>query len=186
MSNFHGKATAITVLTPVKWPWTIWLRAFLWLGQRFPSLTKDLRKLSFIHFARWTIITAPAYNGAPQEREKLNYKYLFFESNFNGTWDQYIDAFSNILPRGMRVIWGSSYGMPGPLPVAPFKRYIRKNEYVASHYYSAYPDATTTTILAADRVRGQLPELAKQARSLPPDEFAAAYRSFLTDMQKSL
>lgn len=187
MSNQHGKATAITVMSPVRWPWTLWLRAFFWLGQTFRFLTGDLRRLSFIHFARWSIIdkTFP-FNGPPQEKERLRYRYLFFESNFNGTWDQYIDAFSNVLPRGMRVVWGSSYGMPGPLPVAPFKRYIRQNEYIASHYYSAYPEATTTTILAADELRQGLPELARLAREAGPPEFAAAYREYLTEMQQHL
>ena len=39
----------------------------------------------------------------------------------------------------MKGIWGTSYGFPGPIPVEPFKDYIRANEYVANHYYNAYP-----------------------------------------------
>ena len=42
--------------------------------------------------------------------------HLFFESNFNGGWEEYIDAFSYILTRGMRRSWGSSLRLPGAAP----------------------------------------------------------------------
>ena len=72
--------------------------------------------------------------------ERLHHTYLFFESNFNGTWDQYIDAFSEVVPDAHEGRSGArSYGFPGPIPVEPFKEYIRQNEYVANHYWSAYP-----------------------------------------------
>ena len=103
--------------------------------------------LSFIHYARWAVIERfPDGNGG----ERLNHSYLFFESNFNGTWDQYIDAFSEVVALRMKAIWGTSFGFPGPLPVEPFKEYIRRNEFVANHYWSAYPGATTTEIVSAE------------------------------------
>ena len=49
----------------------------------------------------------------------------------------------------MKVFWGTSYGFPQPLPTGPFKEYIKENELEASHFYSAYPQATTTMVLAA-------------------------------------
>jgi hypothetical protein len=58
--------------------------------------------------------------GDRRRGERVRYRYLLFESNFNGTWDEYIDAFSEVVPTRMRLIWGSSYGFPGPLPVEPF------------------------------------------------------------------
>ena len=100
--------------------------------------------------------------------ERLGHTYLFFESNFNGTWDQYIDAFSEVVPTRMKAIWGSSYGFPGPIPVEPFKAYIRKNEYVANHYWSAYPGATTTEIISAQRVAAALDEFRGARRASSP------------------
>ena len=40
------------------------------------------------------------YLGGKQKKEALQYDYLFFFSNFNGTWNQYIDAFSAVLSSG--------------------------------------------------------------------------------------
>jgi hypothetical protein len=86
----------------------------------------------------------------------------------------------------MRAIWGTSYGFPGPIPVEPFKAYIRRNEYVANHYWSAYPGSTTTEIVSAGRVAGALDAFQRRAADLPPADFARAYAEFLTDVQADL
>ena len=183
MANVEGRATAITVLTPVKPGGRFLLAIVFWIGRNATWTLKKLQQLSFIHFARWIVIRRfPDGAGG----EKLNYTYLFFESNFNGLWDQYIDAFSEVVPDRMKGIWGTSYGFPGPIPVEPFKEYIRKNEYVANHYWSAYPKATTTEIISAQRVAKALDDFQQRAAGLDPDAFAAAYRSMLTDVQRDL
>jgi len=126
LSNIEGRAQAITVLSPIKPYWSIWLRILFWLTKKFPSITGPLRQLSFIHFARWNLVSRIPFNGPPQLKERLNYTYLLFTSNFNGTWDQYIDAFSYTVSRQMSLIWGSSYGFPGPMPVQPFKGHYQR------------------------------------------------------------
>jgi hypothetical protein len=146
--NLEGLTTAITVFSAVKQWGRWWLLVLFALARRFPSLTKTLRDLQFIGFARWCLIRELPYNGPPQKPGKLRYLRLFFESNFNGSWGEYIDAFANKLSTGMRLFWGSSYGFPGPLPTDQFKRYIARHETEADHYYVAY-DATTTQILRA-------------------------------------
>jgi hypothetical protein len=183
MANIEGQATAITVLTPVRrWgPGALWL--VFWAGRNITTTLKKLEALSFIHYARWAVIKRFP-DGAGGER--LNHAYLLFESNFNGTWDQYIDAFSEIVPFRMKAIWGSSFGFPGPLPVESFKAYIRRNEFVANHYFSAYPGATTTEIVSAARVEAALTQLVRSSAPLDPDAFGAAYRSFLSEVQHDL
>src|SRR4029078_12748191 len=118
--------------------------------------------------------------------EKLNYTYLFFESNFNGLWDQYIDAFSEVGPDRMKGIWGTSSGSPGPIPAEPFKESIRKNEYVANHYWSSYPGATTTEIISADHVAAAIEVRRRRADGLTPEKFRAEYERMLTDVQGHL
>jgi hypothetical protein len=114
--NHDGQAIAITVFSTVRWWGKFFLPVLFLITRTFPKLTADLRKLSFIHFARWTIVSAPPYNGPPQREGGLRYAHMYFESNFNGGWEEYIDAFSHILTRGMTAFWGSSYGFPKPLP----------------------------------------------------------------------
>jgi hypothetical protein len=180
VANVEGRATAITVLTPVKPGGRFLLAIVFFIGRHATWTLKKLQQLSFIHFARWIVI--PRF----PDGERLHYTYLFFESNFNGLWDQYIDAFSEVVPERMRGIWGTSYGFPGPIPVEPFKEYIRRNEYVANHYWSAYPGATTTEIISAEHVAAAIEDLRRRADALTPEQFQAAYEQMLTDVQEHL
>jgi hypothetical protein len=183
MANVEGKATAITVLTPVRPGGRLVLAVVFWVGRHVTATLEKLNTLSFIHYARWAVI--PRFPDG-ERGERLHHTYLFFESNFNGTWDQYIDAFSEIVPARMKAIWGTSYGFPGPIPVGPFKSYIRRNEFVANHYWSAYPQATTTEVVSAARVAAALDEFRRRSATLEPAAFKAAYDDFLTTVQRDL
>jgi hypothetical protein len=184
--NVDGQAIAITVLSTVKWWGRLWLPlVFLW-ARLFPSSRSTLARLSFIHFARWTLVKRLPYNGEPQPKRRLRHPYLFFESNFNGGWEEYIDAFSRILTRGMTVFWGSSVGFPKPLPTAPFKRYIKRHEIEASHFYSAYPAATTTIVNASLELDAKLADFKARTRGMDPSAFATEWSDFLTDVQRCL
>ncbi|WP_328474736.1 hypothetical protein OHA21_16000 [Actinoplanes sp. NBC_00393] len=183
-----GRAHALTVISPVRAPWALFLEPVFALAQAVPALSRTARNLSFIHFAQWSLIRRIPVNGPPQHPEDLRYTHLLFASNFNGSWNQYIDAFSRILTLGMKVFWGSSYGFPGPIPTEPFKKYIRRNEFVPDHYYSAYPAATVTMIDSALSVEKEFRTLREIAADpdTTPEAFAASYRRFLTAVQRDL
>ena len=187
--NRHGRARAMTVFSPVRPRYrppggVLSLNVMFAFARTFPRFTSTIPELSFIHFARWVVIRRLPDHGQP--RDRLRQPLLMFESNYNGTFDQYIDAFANILTRGMTAIWGTSYGFPGPQPVAPFKRYIRANEFVADNYYSAYPTATTTMVKSALALRKPLEDFTVRAGTLSPARFREEYRRFLTEMQAHL
>jgi hypothetical protein len=182
-ANVDGQAIAITVFSTVKWIGRLWLPILFWFATTFPRASGTLARLSFIHFARWTLVRGIPYNGPPQQREKLNYPHLYFESNFNGGWEEYIDAFSHILTRGMKFFWGTSYGFPQPLPTGPFKTYIKDNEIVASHFYGAYPDATTTMILSALELAPKLAAFKERAANMSAEAFADQWLLFLGEVQ---
>jgi hypothetical protein len=184
--NVNGQAIAITAFNTVKWWGRPWLPLVFLYATHFPRASGTLGKLSFIHFARWTLVKRLPPGGPDAGSERLRYPHLYFESNFNGGWEEYIDAFSHILTRGMRVFWGSAYGFPKPLPTAPFKAYIKRNEIEASHFYAAYPEATTTMVNSALAIEEKVTEFRASAAKLGPDEFAAAWRRLLADVQEDL
>jgi hypothetical protein len=184
--NVAGEAVALTVFSTVKrWGLLELPLFFLVLRKSSRSLT-TLKRLSFIQSARWSLLREIPYNGAPQPRVKLRHPHLYFESNFNGGWEEYIDAFSFLLTTGMFGFWGSSYGFPWALPTGPFKAYIRRHEYLASHYYSAYPDATATIVLQALELEPAITALCEGAADLSADEFAAQWRRTVTEVQHCL
>jgi hypothetical protein len=184
--NVNGNAVALTVFSAVRWWGRVELPVFTGFLRRGRNSLTELKHLSFIHAARWSLFTEIPYNGPPQPQRRLRSAHLYFESNFNGGWEEYIDAFSYVLRTGMWAFWGSSFGFPGALPSGPFKQYIRANEIDASHYYAAYPGGTATMVLAALDVEPRLEQLKWQATWMSPAEFAAAWRAFLIDTQPAL
>lgn len=184
MSNLAGKAYALSVLSPLK-PWTTWLNQVILIrGRLKASGDSDLKKLTFIHYARWQVVCRHDWLGEPPGQVKYN--YLLFFSNFNGTWDQYIDAFSDVVPSGLNLIWRWSVKFPGSVPVTPFKSYIRLNQYDTDYYYNAYPGAATTDVRAAIFLKEELAKFAEANKDLESAAFKLAYNKFLISVQNSL
>jgi hypothetical protein len=188
MSNINGKVYAMNAITPMK-PWKTWiLRAIFFTLGHVKPLQQDLINLSFIQFARWVIIPKNSFPflGQTQRRDAMKYDYLLFFSNFNGTWNQYIDAFSAVLSRGLNLIWRWSEKFPGSVPVTGFKEYIARIQFDTDYYYTAYPQATANDVKAAHLVSGALTTLAAKADSQTPEQFRESYLQFVIAVQAHL
>jgi len=129
----------------------------------------ELLQLSIIHFARRFIIRRDQWPGLPENQRPAN-DYMFFASNFNGTWDQYIDGFSDGIPNGLDLFWHRSIRYPGFIPITAFKNYIRLNQIDCSCYYNATPGSGQRDIKSALRVWTAIDTLIPMARAalFPP------------------
>jgi len=186
MSNVAGKAYGMNVVTPMR-PWKTWINRLLFnVARTQPGQLGGLLGLSIIHFARWVIIRRDQWPDLGQGRPKLRNDYMLFVSNFNGTWDQYIDAFSDGIPNGLDLFWYSSTKYPGSIPITPFKTYIRANQIDCDYYYNATPGAAQRDIKAALRVWEQIDGLAASHQAMTPEDFAVAYRRTLVEVQNDL
>jgi hypothetical protein len=183
--NVDGEAVALTVFSAVRRWGLLELPLFLLVIRLRKNSLNTLKQLSFIHAARWSLVRRLPANGT-QPETRLRFPHLYFESNFNGGWEEYIDAFSYVLTLGMWAFWGSSYGFPNALPSGPFKQYIRNNSFEATHYYSAYPEATATVVLSALEIAPKLEALWDKAASMSAEQFHAAWQALLTDAQSCL
>ncbi len=180
MTNINGKAYAMNAITPMK-PWkTPILRFIFFVLGVWKAKQQDLKNLSFIHFARWVLVPRHAFPrlSDQQPAEDLKYDYLIFFSNFNGTWNQYIDAFSSVLFQGLNLIWMWSEKFPGSRPVTAFKRYITLVQFDTDYYYDVYPHAATNDVKAALRVNDALTKFARTSQTLSPAEFEQAWLRF--------
>ena len=188
MSNINGKVYALNVITPMKTWKTGLLRLVFFILWHVKHLQNDLINLSFIQFARWVIIPRNSfpYLGGNQHRESLRYDYLLFFSNFNGTWNQYIDAFSAVLSKGLNLIWRWSEKYPGSVPITPFKQYIAQVQFDTDYYYTAYPQATANDVKSAHIVQQAVNTLSSKAESLTPEQFQQAYLQFVLTVQSHL
>lgn len=186
MSNVAGKAYGMNVVSPMRPRLTSINRLIFTVSRAIPSRFKGLMGLSLIHFARWVIIRRDQWPDLGQGKQKLQNDYMLFCSNFNGTWDQYIDAFSDGIPNGLDLFWYSSTKYPHSIPITPFKNFIRVNQIDTDYYYNSTPGAAQRDIKAALRVRRAILTLASQHSALTPQQFQKAYVEQLRLVQNDL
>src|SRR5258706_11299989 len=186
MSNLAGKAYGMNAITPI--PSTkSWINRLIFQFIRcFPSTLSGLVGLKFIHFARWTIIRPGDWPNLGQGAQRIKHDYMLFTSNFNGTWDQYIDAFSDGIPGGLNLFWYQNVKYPGSIPISPFKAYIRANQIDTDYYYNATPGAGQRDVISALRVREAVLRLVAGHPQLSPETFAYSYAMALLSIQNDL
>jgi hypothetical protein len=190
MSNIAGKAYAMSLVTPIRRLLAPVNRLLFWaVGTPFLQFSlRGLQTLSMIHYARWVIVRDRDFPRLSDEqpRERLRYAYMFFFSNFNGSWEQYVDSFAVAIPSGLNLLWFKNVGWPNAVPEQPFHRYVEFNQIWTDYYYSAYPMAASNDLKSAQKVKEQLCELAKSTRDATPEAFLEQYNRLLKRLQGDL
>lgn len=189
MSNIAGKAYAMNVITPIRW-YTAWInKLILWFAGKRASTLIGLATLSLIHYARWVIIDRCKFPhlDPTQPKEKLAYSYMMFFSNFNGSWDQYVDSFTFAIPAGLDLFWKWNVRYPKSVPMTPFRDYIRHNQINTDHYYNAYPLAASNDIKSAQHLKQALIGFEQKTREeTDAATFIEKYHQFLVTVQYDL
>jgi hypothetical protein len=91
--------------------------------------------ISTIHFVRWLLID--------------DGRRLVMLSDYDGSWESYIDEFAEMILSGLDAIWNTSRGFPpdGARDLPAFKRFLRSHQVPAEIFFSAYPDETVLNIV---------------------------------------
>lgn len=180
-----GRDATVTLVTPIR-PYKRWLNVIRFmLSEHIPGLT-GLGELATVHFTRWSVVRTFPYNGEPQVRERLEHPYLFWESDYNGLLEPYIEAFVRIIWRQIDQTWDTSYGFPGSTSVTKLTTYIKAVQLPHVYYYTAYPGATVRMILSSLEVAKEHRFLLEAERTATAEEFAVIYRGFLRRRQGDL
>jgi membrane protein implicated in regulation of membrane protease activity len=112
----------------------------LGLALRVIATDGYLGSMRTVHFAHWAFIN----NGSR----------LMFFSNFDHSWESYLDDFIEKAHAGLTLAWGSSVGFPparflvldGASHGRKFKNWARHSMAVSRFWYSAYRDLTVDQI----------------------------------------
>ncbi|MBA2437086.1 MAG: hypothetical protein H0V52_01885 [Acidimicrobiia bacterium] len=123
------------------------------LVARLTANKGSLGGISSIHFARWVI--------TPDGR------HLIFLSNFDGSWESYLNDFIDLAASGLTAVWthtDNAVGFPrtrwlvreGARDEARFKAYARFSMVPTNVWYSAYPDISVANIDNNMRIRADL------------------------------
>lgn len=117
---------------------------------RVDFVNGTLGGISSIHFAHWSIIDEG--------------KNLLFVSNFDGSWESYLDDFIELAHVGLTAVWSNGQGFPrtrflvqeGATHGLQFKHWARRSQQVTDVWFSAYPGLGVTTIDNNSAIRAGL------------------------------
>lgn len=129
---------------------TVW--GVLWLVNLM-ARTADKGELSgipSIHFAHWSLID--------------NGRRMLFVSNFDGSWENYLDDFIDKASTGLTAVWTNTLGFPktswlyreGARDGSRFKANARDKQTPTNVWYSSYQQLTVQTIDNNSRIREDL------------------------------
>jgi hypothetical protein len=150
--NVQNHMASITIVKP---GWlrrlTLWL--VLWavnLLARARSTHGELSGIPSIHFAHWSMIDGG--------------RRLLFLSNFDGSWENYLDDFIDKAHEGLTAVWGNTVGFPrasflingGATDGPRFKAVARDGQVVTNVWYSAYRRLTVQNIDNSSSLREEL------------------------------
>ncbi len=106
----------------------------------------SLTGIRTIHFVRWVIVD--------------DGRRLLMLSDYDGTWENYIDEFAEMILSGLDAIWGGATDAPpdGARDLPAFKDFLRRHQVPPRIFYSAYPGTTTQNILSGRELARRLPD----------------------------
>jgi Dyp-type peroxidase family len=125
------------------------LRLVFWfIGEfgRYLSPAGYLCGIGTIHFARWMVLPGT--------------DKLLFYSNYDGSWESYLEDFIARAHGGLSAIWSNTRDFPrtrslvigGASDGERFKRWARRQQRPTLFWYSAYPELTTQRIRTNARI----------------------------------
>jgi hypothetical protein len=141
----QNQLTLVTVVKPKQLAQLLAVLAVIDIYARRLSAPGSLVGIATIHTVRWAVIDGG--------------KRLLMASNYDGTWENYIDEFAELILSGLNAIWETSYGFPqlGAQDLVAFKTFLRCHQVPASVFYSGYPSGTVANIVDAAQMNRERP-----------------------------
>ncbi len=131
----QNQLTLLTVNDPARVRRVAAVMGLIGFHSRNLSPPGSLVGISTIHFVRWAIIDEG--------------RRLLMVSDYDGSWEAYIEEFAEMILSGLDAIWAGSVGYPegGARDLQAFKRFLRCRQFQAEVFYSAYPGDTVLNFL---------------------------------------
>ena len=131
----QNQLTVVTVVRPGQADRVRAVMSAIDSGARRLAPDGSLIGISTIHFVRWLLLDEG--------------RRLMMVSDYDGSWEAYIDEFAEMILSGLDAIWETSLGYPpeGARDLPAFKEFLRNHQVPSEVFYSAYPEETVLNIL---------------------------------------
>ena len=184
VDDHHDRTYGLT------WPQTVhswgrWeLPVLFWAARHMKWVSAPLQRIAVVRGLYWSVLThVPDGEGG---RRRLPRPVLLFNASFDVDLRRYIEVFSEALRWRFRALWASGTGYPGVLPADGFLAWVDENRAPPSHYWCAYPGATTKMVHSGLRVTSALADFDAATAHLDDDKFALEFEGLLARVANDL
>ncbi len=188
MPNRNGSLYGLTVLSPI-------------LDDEKATPSHDLQIRSYLstlptgaggpfalapstHLCRLAVMDDVIYVGMPSCEEHLKFKYLVWESNFDGDLDTYLTGLARTVPVQIDAIWSHCVGYPGTSDVAKFIEYVKKCQITTTFYFAAVNDKTVTESLRALQTQRSVANFIASHQGLAAADLQQQFLSFAARLKQ--
>jgi len=175
MPDQNGSLYGLTILSPIMDDESATPSHDLQIREYLASLPTDARSpfaiAPYTHLARLAVMDDVIYVGMPSCEEHLNFKYLVWETNFDGgqrdSLDRYLKALAGTVPNQIDAIWSHCVGYPGTGDVGRFIDYMKSCQLETTFYFAAVNDRSLVQTLQALQTQRAVADFVARHRGLP-------------------
>ena len=181
-----GRLHGLTWPAPLRFWGRLELRVLFWAARHFGWVVAPLRRLAVIRVAYWSVLRrVPDGEGGLR---RLRRPVLLFDASFDVDLPRYIEIFAEALRWRFRAVWGSGMGYPGVLPSDGFMAWVDPTSGQPSHYWAAYPEASTRMVASALRVAAGLEDVRHHASAadMADEGFAVEFDRLVSGLANDL
>jgi len=131
----QNQLTLVTDVHPDRLPRLKAVLAWVEFTARRLSPPGSLVGISTIHTVRWALLDEG--------------RRLLMVSNYDGTWENYIDEFAEMILSGLDALWMSApdYPRAGAQDVVALKQFLRQHQVSSNVFYSAYEQTSVLNLI---------------------------------------
>ena len=184
MPNISGNTYGLTILCPIKSWLTHNPAPEQLLREYIDSMpngsASPFTRVQSTHFARLSIIDNVVFEGATAREDHLRSQYLWFNSNFDGDLESYLDDMFLQMPTEIEEIWKHCVAFPGlEKGRDEWKRYMIRCQIKTTFFFAAVNDMTVEEMLRALMLQREFSSFAARNQGVPAAELQQNFKAFM-------
>src|ERR1700722_4248549 len=142
-------------------------------------------EISSTYLARLVVMDDVVYVGAPACEEHLKSRYLVFEANIDGDFDNYPPRMARDTPEFVDNVWKHCVGYPGVSDVSAFVAYMKKCQITTTFFFADVNNRTVQQSLKALQTQSALAHFIQKHQGKPAAEIQREFGALLHSLKNA-
>jgi len=187
MPNQSGSLYGLTILSPILNDENATpshdLQIRLYLASLYTDERGPFAIAPLTHLTRLVVMDDVIYVGAPSCEEHTKFKYLVWESNFDGDLDTYLTTLAKTVPTEIDAIWSHCVGYPGTRDIAAFICYMKACQLETTFYFAAINNKTVEQALTAIQTQKAVSDFVACHQGMEPAQLQQEFLQFVAKLR---